>query len=339
MDMYGNVPAAYAAEQEKRRLKSGANFSGVMILAILAAMMLIPSIAETLMEAFDAQKYLLPEGLTAINALLYILYIAAPALLVGFIARRDIRPFSYHKRVTPSVAVPALLAAVGLMVLANLVASILATYMEAFGIPMPDFPSSMEPTALSLVLNLISTAVLPALLEEMVFRGYVLQALRPQGDGIAIVLSSLLFALLHGNLLQIPFAFILGLVMAYLVLQTGNIWLSVILHFITNGLSVVLQYVTLGMSDQSAGILNTVVFLAAAVLGLTGCAVLIARHRSGSTGEEDILRPVGNGFSHWTVSQRVGSIFSAPAFLIAVIALSLRTILYTVMIPYILGRT
>lgn len=334
MDMYWNAPAMYAAEQEKRRLKSSANFCGVMVLAILGAMMIIPSIAQILLKAFHADQYLLPEGLTVINALLYILYIAAPALLVGFIARRDLRPFSYHKRVAPSVAVPALMAAVGLMVLANLVASILATYMEAFGIPVPDTSSSMDRTALSLMVNLISTAVLPALLEEMVFRGYVLQALRTQGDGIAIVLSSLLFALLHGNLLQIPFAFILGLVMAYLVLQTGNIWLSVILHFITNGLSVVLQYVTLGMNDQAAGSLNTIVFVAAAVLGLAGCAVLIAQHRSGSTREGDILRPVGNGFSHWTVSQRVGAAFSAPGFLLAVIALGLVTILYTVMIPY-----
>lgn len=335
MDLYWNGPAQYAAEQEKSRIKRNANFAGIVILGILAGMMIIPSAVGMLLRSAGVLSYFDSNSLTVLNALLYVLYIGGPALLVGLIARRDILPFSYHKRVPFSVAVPALLAAVGLMVLANLVASILATYLEAYGIPMPDSSSSMTSSPLSLVLNLISTAVLPALLEEMVFRGYVLQALRPQGDGIAVVLSSLLFALLHGNLLQIPFAFILGLVMAYLVLQTGNIWLSVILHFITNALSVVLQYVTLNMNNQAAGILNTTVFLLAAVIGLIGCAVLMAQHRSGSTGQKDILRPLGNGFSSWTVSQRVGSIFAAPAFLIAVIAMGLLTVLTTIMTPYL----
>ena len=49
------------------------------------------------------------------------------------------------------------------------------------------------------MLNLVSTAVLPALVEEMVFRGYILGALRPQGDGLAIVFSAVFFGLLHGK--------------------------------------------------------------------------------------------------------------------------------------------
>ncbi len=335
MNMYWSTPTIDGMEQEKRQLKSGANFSGIMVLAILAAMTILPSGIGMLLAAFQVLPHLDANGQTVLSALMYVLYIAAPALLVGLIARRDIQPFSYHRRVSPGTAVPALMAAVGLMILANMVASVISAYLEAAGIPMPNMPNTMDSSVLSLILNLVATAVLPALCEELVFRGYVLQALRPQGDGIAIVLSSLLFSLLHGNLLQIPFAFILGLVMAYLTLQTGNIWMAVALHFITNGLSVVLQYVTLNMGEQAAGILNTTVFLIASVIGVVGYVVLVARHRSGSTGQEDILRPVGNGFSGWTVSQRVGFAFSSPGFLIAVIALVLVTIMNTVVTSYL----
>ena len=50
-----------------------------------------------------------------------------------------------------------------------------------------DSIDTMDTTVLSLVLNLVSTAVLPALVEEMVFRGYILGALRPQGDGLSLI--------------------------------------------------------------------------------------------------------------------------------------------------------
>ena len=76
----------------------------------------------------------------------------------------------------------------------------------------------------------------------MIFRGYKLGAFREHGDGLAVVLSAVLFGLFHGNVLQVPFAFILGLALGFLVVLTDSIWPAVLLHFVNNLLSVVLGY-------------------------------------------------------------------------------------------------
>lgn len=69
--------------------------------------------------------------------------------------------------------------------------------------------------------------------EEILFRGLVLRSLRPYGKKFAILVSSLLFGLFHGNLMQAPFAFVVGLMMGYVALEY-NIWWAVVLHLINN---------------------------------------------------------------------------------------------------------
>ena len=180
----------------------------------------------------------------------------------------------------------------------------------------------MDTTVLSLALNLVSTAILPALVEEMVFRGYILGALRPQGDGLAIVFSAVFFGLLHGNLLQIPFAFILGLIFGYLTVQTGSIWPAVLLHFLNNALSVALQYAGQFLPGLEAqGMLNGAAFTIMAALGVMGAAILWAGHRHGDTAPQAILRPVGNGFSELSVSRRAGHILLSPAVILSLVGL------------------
>ncbi len=65
--------------------------------------------------------------------------------------------------------------------------------------------------------------------EELLFRGIVLRTLAPYGKKLAILVSALLFGLFHGNLLQTPYAFVLGLVLGYCGLEYRLVW-SMALH-------------------------------------------------------------------------------------------------------------
>ena len=65
-------------------------------------------------------------------------------------------------------------------------------------------------------------------------RGVVMQPLRKYGDRFAIVVSAVLFAALHGNMVQIPFAFIAGLALGYFAIITNSIWTSVAIHCLNN---------------------------------------------------------------------------------------------------------
>ncbi len=69
--------------------------------------------------------------------------------------------------------------------------------------------------------------------EEIFFRGAVMRHLQPYGKSIAIVGSAFVFGLFHGNIVQIPFAFAVGLVYGYTAVE-HSIWWSMLLHMFNN---------------------------------------------------------------------------------------------------------
>ena len=75
--------------------------------------------------------------------------------------------------------------------------------------------------------------ILGPIAEEILFRGLVLRSLRPYGKKFAIVVSAILFGLFHGNLLQAPFAFVVGLVLGYVALEYHIGW-AMALHVMNN---------------------------------------------------------------------------------------------------------
>lgn len=94
----------------------------------------------------------------------------------------------------------------------------------------------------SFLFSLICIAVLPAVLEESVYRGIFYQEYRRINPFGAIFFSALLFGLLHGNLNQFTYAFVMGIIMAFVIEATDSILSTMIIHFVTNGLSVVALY-------------------------------------------------------------------------------------------------
>lgn len=69
--------------------------------------------------------------------------------------------------------------------------------------------------------------------EEILFRGLILRSLKPYGKQFAIFVSSLLFALFHGNVIQIPYAFLVGLLLAYVTVEYSITW-AILLHIFNN---------------------------------------------------------------------------------------------------------
>ena len=94
-----------------------------------------------------------------------------------------------------------------------------------------------------LVLNLILLAVLPAICEELIFRGIIFNGLKQYGDKKAVFLSALLFMLVHSSVEQTIYSFFVGIVLALLYLRTGSIIYPIILHFTNNAIVVVMNYI------------------------------------------------------------------------------------------------
>ncbi len=69
--------------------------------------------------------------------------------------------------------------------------------------------------------------------EEILFRGLILRQLEPYGKKFAIFASSFLFGIFHGNLVQTPYAFLVGLVLGYVAMEFNVLW-AMVLHMINN---------------------------------------------------------------------------------------------------------
>jgi len=122
-------------------------------------------------------------------------------------------------------------------ILAGFIATAVDRILELFYIKstMPNFDYGS--TSLSIFLSFIKITIVAAIAEEFVFRGAILNLLKPYGEKFAILASSLLFGLLHGNVDQFIFAFLMGLYFAYVACKTESIIPSVIMHFLNNALS------------------------------------------------------------------------------------------------------
>ena len=135
--------------------------------------------------------------------------------------------------------------------------------MPVFGLypTSPDSGGSTTNGAQFHLSHFISTAILPAIVEELVFRGAIMQSLRRFGDTFALLVSSLLFGLVHGNLVQAPMAFITGLAIGYFVLRTGSLRTGTLVHLINNALATVLSAISAGLSIHAQQTLNHAVYV------------------------------------------------------------------------------
>lgn len=95
------------------------------------------------------------------------------------------------------------------------------------------------------LLYAIAVALVPALVEEIYLRGAVLQVfMRYAGTGLSIVLSALVFAMLHGSLSNFAGPFLGGLVFGWLTYAYGSIWPAVIAHAANNLLYLLVLWLT-----------------------------------------------------------------------------------------------
>lgn len=123
---------------------------------------------------------------------------------------------------------------------------------------------------------LVVACLLPAFCEEIVFRGTVAQSLVGARSRLgALAISGALFALFHANPAQTIHQFVLGAFLTLLVLRSGSLWVSVIVHLFNNTLVVVLSYTVLGTDEFWSFSNNTAVVVACLCVGVLGFAASV----------------------------------------------------------------
>lgn len=126
------------------------------------------------------------------------------------------------------------------------------------------------------------TAIFAPIFEEWLCRGMVLRGLLTKvKPAWAIIISALFFALIHMNPWQALNAFIIGLVMGFVYYRTGNLYLTMLIHFVNNAFAVILAHIPSVqeyefLRDMIGGNLYPVVYVLG-VLVFVGCLYAFSR--------------------------------------------------------------
>lgn len=240
----------YRSMLEKKELRylgisAGLGIIGYVIVQNLMSLILI------FIPSLHGLYNQVPMFQSAFNMILSMSSLLLPFAVCGaFAARRTkTKPFAFEKPENVPFAVTAVGFGVFVCLVGNYVTSVFVNLVGNAGIELsaPDF--AVPEDAFSRIIYTLSVAVVPALVEEFAIRGAVMMPLRKYGDKFAVLASAVVFAVLHGNLIQAPFAFIAGLGLGYAVCATGSIWTGVVIHFINNLYSVAVEFMMQDISD------------------------------------------------------------------------------------------
>ncbi len=212
----------------------------------------------------------------------------------------------------------------GISIIASYATAYLQMGLEAvgIGITMPELGTPQ--TLPGILLYFLCLAVAPAFVEEMVFRGIIMQNLRRFGDVFAIFASALIFGIFHLNLIQMPYAFILGLGIGYFVMRTGSLWVGVFIHFINNFAACVFELLSPYMSEEVYITANYVYNLLFAILGVIFLAVVLSKYRN-------IFR-FAKRESSLSAGKRTLYFITAPALIVALLLAAVLTLPYIYLI-------
>lgn len=121
----------------------------------------------------------------------------------------------------------------------------------------------------TLALELLGSALITPFLEELLHRGVVYGRLRRMmGMWPAVMVSALIFAGLHFNIVQFVYAFLLGIVFALFVEKTGKLYPAVIAHIVANAVAVIRTETGFLQGTVDGSIFAWVISIALCLLGI-----------------------------------------------------------------------
>ncbi|MCQ2431530.1 MAG: CPBP family intramembrane metalloprotease, partial [Clostridia bacterium] len=174
----------------------------------------------------------------------------------------------------PPHAISAIFATIGILYVFGTITDQIMTVGEAIGIPFAWYDQPIPETPGRIVLYFLSSVILPALVEEMVFRGYILHLLLPYGRTFAILVSAVLFGVMHLYLPQMLYATAAGVMIGYFVVRSGSMWIGILIHMTNNLLSFVSDMAYQFLSEDGYT-LYTIILYGAVYLAATVSVVFI----------------------------------------------------------------
>lgn len=114
--------------------------------------------------------------------------------------------------------------------------------------------SIMERGVGNFFLQILLLAILPAIGEEILFRGFVARSFKAKSYMFAVILSGFFFAIFHGSPVQLVHQMLLGMVLAFVYFASGSIYIAVGVHFLNNLLAISMQHIEYLMYPEGTAV-------------------------------------------------------------------------------------
>jgi len=148
-------------------------------------------------------------------------------------------------------------------------------------------PTTLEPAAnvVYIIAMVFMVVVVAPVFEEFLTRGIMFDALAPFGAGIAIIITALLFGLMHGSLYMLFYTTAYGLALGYIRYATNSLYVVTILHAIVNGIGattlILASLATMtGGENRAVNTLQSMFLVVVLIAVIVGVCVFLSKIRS-----------------------------------------------------------
>ncbi len=271
----------------KKRLKKDINKAGGFLLAMFGAMFIFTFIIllftsvnylsyNSNIDIMSDDSYLLLiNGLVSLLSFFAIGYIYCKIAGIKFV---EILTFEKNKI---SILIPLCLMGLAIAMASNYASDAVMGLFDFLGYDVSIDMDYATYSIKDIIIYYVSVAVVPACVEEFAFRGIVLGVLRKHSDSLAIIVSSIMFGLMHGNFMQIPFAFVVGLILGFVVVKTNSLLPGIIIHFLNNAISVTFSLLSSSQNIPMAliDLIYISIMLVIITSGIISTIFLIKKHK------------------------------------------------------------
>ena len=267
------IPPEYIARiRETKELRKNANIAGIslyLISVISFLMIFLLKIGAAVTGSSEILDDLLnePAIMQVYQIIFSVSVFTLPFIICYKIGGYKIGEFISFKRADRNTELALFFGGGVFCLFANIAAAYVDSIFTSIGIDYSIGETDIPKGVFGFLLYTLSTAIVPAVLEEFALRGIVLGSLRKFGDTFALITTSICFGLMHGNFEQIPFAFMAGLVLGFVTIKTGSLRVAIAIHFLNNFISVVFSYMR-GISETQQNLIYVILLAVFLVLAL-----------------------------------------------------------------------
>ncbi len=257
-------------------IKDGVLFGATIIATLLIQVILVLALGKT-------QYYSLFDSSCIFQNSFNVLAVHIASMLIPYsilaliLKKRFVSPLIPAKKIKAVKTCAWVSFGMGLCIGANYVTNGVIELFKAWGYKLTQTEYEKPDSALAVLVVLVATAIVPAIIEEFAFRCSVMGILRGRGKFFAVLASSIIFGLMHGNVIQFVFALLVGLVLGYITLATDSVIPAMLVHGFNNGLSVISDACTYFFSSKAADYVTGAIMIIWIILAVWGTVYLLMK--------------------------------------------------------------